>query len=248
MTIDPTPPADPAAIARRVLDLDNDALPGPWKAVHFVVPGTAGLWGVTTDRGDPRDEYCVTEAPAKETSTLIAAYRTLAPQLARAVLDLAGERGRLRAALCVVRGSIRTAREKEDDAPASATAHLLEAEQVAALVLGEEPPSVYPPEGRKLRSAVAGWERLNGEVNRLRADRDRLAARVAELEAAMASCRDALRYGGVGEPYPFDRLSQLLDYERAKCGNQDDRDYWRYLAEKLTAAAAALGRPAGEGS
>ncbi len=57
------------------------------------------------------------------------------------------------------------------------------------------------------------------------------AARVA----AEAEMQEALKYAGFGEPYPFDRLPQLIGDRQAQCRNQDDRDYWRFVGEKLTA-------------
>lgn len=46
---------------------------------------------------------------------------------------------------------------------------------------------------------------------------------------------DFLSYSGVTSEYPHDRIIRLLKDERAKCHNQDDRDYWRIVEEKLRA-------------
>lgn len=54
----------------------------------------------------------------------------------------------------------------------------------------------------------------------------------------LAALDDFLAYAGVTEGYPFSRLVQLIREERTKCRNQDNRDYWRYVEEKLMALAS----------
>lgn len=63
-----------------------------------------------------------------------------------------------------------------------------------------------------------------------------LRERAEAAEAKLAAIRKAFAYGGYGDAYPFDRLRRLIQNERAKCRNQDDRDYWMYLEQKFDAA------------
>lgn len=72
------------------------------------------------------------------------------------------------------------------------------------------------------------------------AESEQQRATVSRLEAALRQCKTALAYAGIGQKYPFDRLGQLLEAERAKCRNDDDRDYWTFLLEKLRVALAAI--------
>ncbi len=53
---------------------------------------------------------------------------------------------------------------------------------------------------------------------------------VDDLKAAVA---DFLAYAGADKSYPFNRLQRLFDEQRAKARNQDDRDYWKFLSDKL---------------
>ena len=72
-----------------------------------------------------------------------------------------------------------------------------------------------------------------------------LLAERAALAAENERLRAALKYAGVGEPYPHNRLVRLIQDERAKCRNKDDRDYWRHVEESLTAALAGRDTPNG---
>lgn len=71
------------------------------------------------------------------------------------------------------------------------------------------------------------WETA-WDMMRSHAEFERLEKRVAALD-------EFLKYAGVAERYPFNRLVQLLDEQGQKCSNQDDRDYWRFVKEKLLA-------------
>jgi hypothetical protein len=70
-------------------------------------------------------------------------------------------------------------------------------------------------------------------------------ARLRAMEVAVA---DFVEYAGAGYARPFNRLELLLEAERVKCRNQDDRDYWRFLGEKLTALRASLRAGPGGGT
>lgn len=56
---------------------------------------------------------------------------------------------------------------------------------------------------------------------------------------AVSLALDALRYGGVGDDRPHNRLIQLIESERSKCTG-DNWDYWNYLSEKLQKAEHEL--------
>jgi hypothetical protein len=53
---------------------------------------------------------------------------------------------------------------------------------------------------------------------------------VDELKSALD---DFLRYSGASHEYPHNRIILLLREQGARCRNQDDWDYWRYVEEKL---------------
>lgn len=58
------------------------------------------------------------------------------------------------------------------------------------------------------------------------AENARLRARIADLE-------DFLSYSGASAKYPYNRLPMLLREQGQRCRNQNDRDYWRFVEEKL---------------
>ena len=75
---------------------------------------------------------------------------------------------------------------------------------------------------------------------------EKLRQRIATIEQLLATSqarearlREALRYAGVGEPYPWNRLTRLIESKRLTCVNQDDKDYWSFVIRKMESALAA---------
>lgn len=60
-----------------------------------------------------------------------------------------------------------------------------------------------------------------------------------KVRLAVKTALEALRYGGVGEDRPHNRLILFLEAERSKCRG-DDWHYWNYLSEKIQAAELLL--------
>lgn len=72
-----------------------------------------------------------------------------------------------------------------------------------------------------------------------------LQKRIAELEAELARLRELVPfiaktfdYGYVGRGGPEDRLIRLIREHRKTLRNEDDRNYWTFLADKLETAAS----------
>lgn len=87
---------------------------------------------------------------------------------------------------------------------------------------------------------VAAHERGSGQM---------LDGALGSALLAVSHALEALRYGGVGERYPHNRLILLIESERSKCTG-DHWIFWNALSEKLQEAEhelATLPSPNGRG-
>ena len=99
---------------------------------------------------------------------------------------------------------------------------------------------IYPEKTDPIPLLREAWNEGQAVAARSNDNRgERLGAVTGSALHAVSLALEALRYGGVGDDRPHNRLIQLIEAERSKCTG-DNWDYWNYLSEKLQKAEHEL--------